>query len=323
MARQLKKGKHNSNSYRHAFKKLLLIALCTGAFAQAQVLQFDGNQFDLGPNQNAASFEILNEDMDGLIPFSNDPHVQVAPSFLFPAYTTIPSEIPAYEDGDTAYWNRSASQFTTSGTADNWFTFGPVKIPTGGAMMTWKDRFPAGSIESYEVYVSTNGGHAYNDIDPNIDAPQWDRPIQDRGNAHTGNPEYWTNQSTDLSDFAGEEVYIAFRHHYWNGYLLDLDEIEISESLSSVDQALENAITVYPNPTVEGFYINFEESSETTYTLSLFDMTGKLVMQKVNGYTPPNYEAVYVGIPPLISGLYVLVIEHKDTIISKRLVISN
>ncbi len=304
-------------------KKLLFIALCTGSIAQAQVLKFDGNQFDLGPNQNEATFEIINEDMDGLIPFSNDPHVQVAPSFLFPAYTTIPSEIPAYEDGDTAYWIRSASQFTTSGTADNWFTFGPVKIPSNGAVMTWKDRFPAGLIESYEVYISTTGGHAYTDIDPSVNTPVWDRPILDPGNAHTGNTANWTNQSTDLTDYAGEEVYIAFRHHHWNGYLLDIDQIEISESLSISDRASENAVSIYPNPTVEGIFINFDQPVESTYTVSLFDMTGKEVMNKVNEYTPPNYESVYVGIPPLLNGFYVLIIEHNDAVISKRLVISN
>ena len=46
-------------------------------------------------------------------------------------------------------------------------------------------------------------------------------------------------------------------------------------------------------------------------------------MNKVNGYTPPNYESVYVGIPPLLNGFYVLIIEHNDAVISKRLVISN
>lgn len=304
------------------FKKLLFAAVLSGTLAQGQVLTFDGNHFELGPNQNSSTFEIINEDMDGLIPFSNDPHTVLAPSFLFPAYSTDQANFPQHEDGDTAYWIRSASQFTTSGTADNWFTFGPIKIPSNGAAMTWKDRFPAGLIESYEVYISTEGGHAYSDIDPDVNPPVWERPLQDPGNAHTGNPENWTNQSTDLSEFAGQEVYIAFRHHYWNGYLLDLDEIAISEGLSLENLENEPELSFYPNPTQEGFFLDFQSNSAQPYTLALYNLNGQQVMNKVNGYTPSDQSSVYVGLPPLMNGHYLLIVEYMDAVIPKHVMIS-
>jgi hypothetical protein len=117
----------------------------------------------------------------------------------------------------------SASYINNIGvlTPDNWLVTPPIQLASGhGYTLTWYD----GAIDSnyydehYSVYISTTGNNASN---------------------FTGTPLFqttlttvsFTQRSVDLSSYAGQTVYIAFRHHnstdvYW----LLLDDIAITQS---------------------------------------------------------------------------------------------
>jgi len=59
----------------------------------------------------------------------------------------------------------------------------------------------------------------------------------------------------------------------------------------------ETAINMYPNPTIDGFYINV---SDDTTTLSIFDLEGRLVLtQKITGKT-------YIDVSALQPGIYIV-----------------
>ena len=59
----------------------------------------------------------------------------------------------------------------------------------------------------------------------------------------------------------------------------------------------ETAINMYPNPTIDGFYINV---SDDTTTLSIFDLGGRLVLtQKITGKT-------YIDVSALQPGIYIV-----------------
>ena len=106
-------------------------------------------------------------------------------------------------------------------TPDNWLVSPPIQLSSGhGYTLTWYDGAVDSSYydEHYSVYVSTTGNNVTN---------------------FTGTPLFqttlttvnYTQRSVNLSTYAGQTVYIAFRHHnstdvYW----LLLDDITITES---------------------------------------------------------------------------------------------
>ena len=117
----------------------------------------------------------------------------------------------------------SASYINNIGilTPDNWLVTPPVQLASGhGYTLTWYD----GAIDSnyydehYSVYVSTTG----NNVSNFTGTPLFQTTLT------TAN---YTQRTVDLSSYAGQTIYIAFRHHnstdvYW----LLLDDITITES---------------------------------------------------------------------------------------------
>ena len=117
----------------------------------------------------------------------------------------------------------SASYINNIGilTPDNWLVMPPVQLSSGHSYtLTWYDGAIDASYydEHYSVYISTTGNQVSN---------------------FTGTPAFqttlttanYTQRSLDLSSYAGQTIYIAFRHHnstdvYW----MLLDDITITET---------------------------------------------------------------------------------------------
>ena len=130
-------------------------------------------------------------------------------------YTAVPHS-GTQSFGSASYINNIGAL-----TPDNWLVTPPIQLSSGhNYTLTWYD----GAIDSayydehYSVYISTTGNNASN---------------------FTGTPLFQTTLTTvsftqrtiDLSSYAGQTVYIAFRHHnstdvYW----LLLDDITITQS---------------------------------------------------------------------------------------------
>ena len=117
----------------------------------------------------------------------------------------------------------SASYINNIGvlTPDNWLVTPPVQLASGhGYTLTWYD----GAIDSsyydehYSVYISTTGNNVANFTS----TPVFQTTLTTVS---------FTQRSVDLSSYAGQTIYIAFRHHnstdvYW----LLLDDIAITET---------------------------------------------------------------------------------------------
>ena len=107
-------------------------------------------------------------------------------------------------------------------TPDNWLVSPPIHLDSNLLYtLTWFD----GALDSlhhaehYSVYVSTTG----NSPADFVAAPIFTTTLTTHA---------YTQRSVDLSAYAGQTVYIAFRHHNTgNNFWLRLDDITISESL--------------------------------------------------------------------------------------------
>ena len=114
----------------------------------------------------------------------------------------------------------SASWLSTTGplTPDNWLIT-PVLDVGMGAHLTYyvAAQDPDWSQEHIEVWVSTTGDNPanFNDEVDNFTCP--------------AGSDAWLERSVDLSDYAGENIYVAFRHtDVTDMFYIKIDDIEIS-----------------------------------------------------------------------------------------------
>ncbi len=86
----------------------------------------------------------------------------------------------------------------------------------------------------------------------------------------------WKNVHIDLSAYAGQNIYLAFKYTGNNGHAWYIDDVNITEFLGVEDVDAPH-IAVYPNPANDVIYINGVEDE----TVSVYDAMGRLVMQQV------------------------------------------
>jgi hypothetical protein len=83
----------------------------------------------------------------------------------------------------------------------------------------------------------------------------------------------WYRYTVDISNYAGQEVYIAFRHFSSTGYsAICIDDIFIEGSYDGVEEEAES-IGVYPNPAKDRVVIEGVEAAE----VQVYNALGQLV----------------------------------------------
>ena len=108
---------------------------------------------------------------------------------------------------------------------DNWTVSCPITIPEDGAKLTYyvSSFSPDDFKEHYSVYVSTSAEmDVLKSLEPMIEETIEEPAMQDPDGYVTG----WLYREINLDEFAGQTVYIVFRHHDCTGqYILRLDDV--------------------------------------------------------------------------------------------------
>jgi len=160
---------------------------------------------------NSTNFQIFQEDFDSLTPY-------------YSGHSTKWNIFKqAISPGDTNFFYGAASIFTNAGQANNWLEFGPLSIPSNGAILKWKHLYYLNNKrDGYEVLISTLGLTRDFFISPPIFS-RLDNDPQTEGNTT------WTTQQAIIPSniYGNNEIYIAFHHFANNMYYLFLDDIEL------------------------------------------------------------------------------------------------
>lgn len=227
-------------------------------------------------------------------------------------------------DGDTFNWNLYGQPYYSSMeinspvvgsfsfnptansplTPDNWLISPAIDLTnaTGTITLSWQIRAtdPAYDNENYSVYVGTSADTTVL-VDANIALTE-----------NTEGINTFTDKTLDISAFAGQMVYVAFRHHNsTNQFCILLDNIKIvGESNVSVDSYLTNHFSVYPNPTNGTIKINntLGASIESVY---ITDANGRVV-KRFN-----NLESI--DIAELNAGVYFVNINSTEGNLTKKI----
>ena len=96
--------------------------------------------------------------------------------------------------------------------------------------------------EHYGVYVSTTT------TDPSAFTLIWDETMDANGGQHRVQGA-WGEKHADLSNYAGQTIYIAFRHFNCSDeFVFLIDDVTVA-LVSAVEENIAESIAVYPNPT--------------------------------------------------------------------------
>lgn len=261
-------------------KKLLFVtSLAVGAFVFSQTTIF---KEDFETEQGRSSWVKADLDGDGETWEFDD------------------SEVDAF----TGYYATSWSWFFEAFTPDNTLTSPVIKLPKNqGKKLSLK--FDIGAYddelfqEHYAVYV----------IPANSSFTGSEKPIFEEtlDAGYMNEAKYVT---VDISEFAGQDVQLVFRHYDCTDLLvLMLDNIEVlEENKLSVADSNSVKLKLYPNPATDILKI---DGIKTLDKVRIFDMSGKMVKE----VTTKD-----IDIKSLAPGQYIVNVYSGKEVISNKII---
>lgn len=213
-------------------------------------------------------------------------------------------------DGDSQNWyipTTDVSEYTHSGTGlvtsaswistgaltpDNWLITPAIALTSNATLSFWVDgQDPSYPAENYSVYVATsNTVAAFLATTPVLNAVATDT---------------WEQKTVDLSNYTGQTVYIAFRHHNISDmFRINLDDIEVFAQ-PTTPTILANPATLTFVPTAIG-----ATSAAQTITVNGYNLTDPISVTVSAGFVtttatiPANGGLLEISAEPVINGAY-------------------
>lgn len=151
-------------------------------------------------------------------------------------------------------------------TPDDYLVSPALSLPQGGTCELSYSIAPAGWFdyeEHYSVYVSTTG-NGVNDFTECLYSETFD------------GEEWAYERSFDLTPYAGQTIYIAFRHHdCYDQMALAIYNVTISATEGTAENN-SAAVSIFPNPT--NGIVNVV--GEGVLSIEVLDITGRVVMRQ-------------------------------------------
>lgn len=251
----------------------------------------------------------------------------------FESSSTIPLGWNVYNHDNAATWDHSqgiggfgmsqasfhVDNFSTNfkGEADHFvsplmdFTSASnVKLTFDVAYAQWS----SARADTLSIYYSTDCG-----LTKNLLYQKSGSILATRGNYplyFTPSANEWRNDTVDLSAVTGlSAVEIWFENRSGNGNVLYIDNINIYEDNGvGISELSEGDFKIYPNPFNDLLTIN-SSTNEAINKITIFNSLGQQVfIQKINS---PNAQ---LNLFELSEGIYILLIETENEIISKKII---
>ena len=200
---------------------------------------------------------------------------------------------------------------------NNGFTFQTCEDTDGGQNAGYTD---SGDYLDYVIYTNYAGEHtidfrvAVNVAAANIvlyNIGETNTAIKTVRFTNTGGWQVWRTQSTTANLKKGKNVLRI--HALSSGFNINWFEIKGIPG-ASVETLGWNNWKVYPNPVKQTLYVTPVTMSEGPVTLSVYNMTGKLFLNR----NTRGSDTVELDVGNFDEGLYILKIQTNDYIINKK-----
>jgi len=222
-------------------------------------------------------------------------------------------------------WLRSFSYINSQGpiTPDNYVISPAIDLTgqTGELTLSWKvaGQDPNFSAEKYSVYVAAASAvDAVQTADEVTDvflnsAVTFSETVTDNGTPV--GPAYFFQKTLDISSFAGQNIYVAFRHHdSTDQFAILIDEVEVTAGDVSVDSHLASSFSIYPNPTTD--IINISNGVDAIENVTITDLNGRVVKE----ISLAVVEQTQINISDLAQGVYILNATSNGKTITEKIV---
>lgn len=297
------------------FTLTMLVAFIANINAQTVLFEEDFESSPLIPE----TFFLFNE--DGFTPNEGDE------MWTDSAWTVVTSSRPELEGTQVA---AALSYYTDMGdaTADDWMilpaiTLGSASTLSWDAMsLTSSGNYP----DDYQVIIAEVDGDAptvdYMFSNGTIlldqDAEWWSAAVSNPG-------EGIHHHEIDLADYAGQDVWIAFRQNTGNGggYLISIDNIVVEEGGSTGVENIANEFTfnVYPNPATDVARIEFTAESFNNGSVSVYDITGRMVKEIDLMNIAIGRNVVEIDVNDLQTGTYIVTMKLDNKVTTQKLLV--
>ena len=132
--------------------------------------------------------------------------------------------------------------------------------------------------------------------------------------------------SVPLDAYANQNVFIAFHHTSFDDNLISIDDILIRGDASNpVAGIKENKfdlnLNVFPNPAGDNAQLNFQLFTETSVTISVTDVTGKLVYSENKGSLASGRHFATINSGALANGFYTIAVQTKNGTSTAKLIV--
>jgi hypothetical protein len=174
---------------------------------------------------------------------------------------------------------------------EDWLISQPVNLTQGRVATLTFSNSKKYDGNDLELYVSTDydGSGNPNDF-------TWTN-LSDQATWSPGDYQWVTTEDLDLSAFAGQTVYIAFKYTSTDdaAALWKVDDVIVTETIATgIINSTLSTFHVYPNPATSFVQFDFAENG----MLTLMDVSGKMVLQKpvVSGTNKLNLSGMHNGV---------------------------
>ncbi len=322
----------NSTNNSHKSSSTLKVKpMATDRAVGDTIMYFPGQEIYLTNSADQASFNVVTEDIDQL------PTNNAGQEMAFGLYYSINADTTAigaptndnmyhpWEDPlvDSSFFYLATSWFNPAGTANNWLIFGPITVGAA-ANLNWYDRTNPAYRDGYKVYIANTVSSPYTFADFT------DAAIYTKTDAYPS-PTYttdttWVMRTTSIpAQYCNAQIYVAFNHTANDMDVLYLDEFNITEASLGIEE-FENGAKLFqnmPNPFNNQSTISYELNKSAKVALNVYDVTGKKVIEQIEGNQSVGKHNVVLNASNLSAGIYYysLSVDNNKTSTKKMVIV--
>jgi hypothetical protein len=221
----------------------------------------------------------------------------------------------------------------------NWLITLPIAIPDASYWLCWRSLsyYGPGFLDGYKVLVSTSSNFTGAFTDTLFVAAEMIEDSSPTGslnpanyvfsagyvhaNGYTDTAYYYVDYSqgppflhgkfephkVSLADFAGDTIYIAFLHDSQDDFILQIDDIVVTNTTPTHTPPNVVYFNVLPNPVRDAAYLSFKLKTAEEGHLLLTDNTGKVVKSQTFGSRDEGL--FYIEMQHLEAGIYYCTLE--------------
>lgn len=136
----------------------------------------------------------------------------------------------------------------------------------------------------------------------------------------------WKYASADLSAYKGQNMLVKVvgtsgpSQNTW-GRNIWIDNFRLSSSLGAEQIIADNSLSIYPNPSREQAYLDFNLKEKTEVSIKIIDITGRVVTNIPSENLSPGQQHISISTASLVSGIYQVVVRTPECTLSRKLAV--